>query len=110
MRLSEQALVTESVHKLLSAAVTDAEEGVELLPGANADVADDNDERQLVRLESLSREAKNDEQVVEIPEGINGLAVEVAGDAEAVEFCAKTAEVRIEIIARDLSIFQERKG
>jgi len=110
MRLSEQALATASVHKLFNAAVTEAEEGVELVPGANADVADDKDERQLVRLGSLSRVFKNDEQVEEIPEGINGFAVEVAGDAEVVEFCAKTTEVRIETIARDLSIFQERKG
>jgi len=110
MRLSEQALVTASVHKLFNAAVTDAEEGVEVVPGANAEVADDRDERQLVRLESVSREFKNAEQVELIPEGINGFAVEVAVDADAVEFCAKTAEVRIETIARDLNIFSRTLG
>jgi hypothetical protein len=90
---------------LFNAAVTDADEGVEVVPGANAEVADDRDERQLARVGSLSRDVKNVEHVWLIPEGINGFAVEVAVDAEAVEFCAKTAEVRIETIARVLNIF-----
>jgi len=105
MRLSEHALVTESVHKSFNAAVTEAEEGTDALPGANAEVADDRDERQLVRLESVLRDVKNVVQVWLIPDGISGFGVEAAFDAEDVEFCAKTAEARTETIARDLSIF-----
>jgi len=63
MRLSGQAFVTASAHKLFNAAVTDADEGVEVVPGANAEVADDRDERQLARVGSLSRDVKNVEHV-----------------------------------------------
>jgi len=86
MRLSGHALATESAHKVSNAAVTAAEEGTEELPGAKAEVAEERDERQLVRLLSLLRELKNVVQAGLMPEGINEFPVEVAVDADAVEF------------------------
>jgi hypothetical protein len=77
MRLSGHALDTESEHKLVNAEVTDADEGAEL-PGAKAEEAVVNEERQPAKVESLLRDVRYVEQVWLIPEGIKGLAVEFA--------------------------------
>jgi hypothetical protein len=84
---------------LFNAEDTEADEGVAALPGANAEVAVDRVERQPLKVESVLRAVKNFVQSSLIPEGISEVAVEVDG------FCAKTAEERIETMARDLSIF-----
>jgi len=103
IRLSGHAVDTESAHKLVNAEVTDADEGVVLLPGAKAEVAVVREERQLVKVVSPSREVRNAEQPELIPEGIKGLAVEFADD----EDWAKAADVRSEMIAKDLSILKD---
>lgn len=61
IRLSGHALDTESAHKLVNADVTDADEGVEL-PGAKAEVAFVNVERQRAKVESLLRDVRYVEQ------------------------------------------------
>lgn len=68
--------MAESEHKLFNAEVTAAEEGVEVLPGAKAEVASDMVLRQLVRLESVLRLFKSDVHPGEIPVGIKGFVDE----------------------------------
>lgn len=81
MRLSEQALATESVHKFPNALVTAADDAA-LLPGAKAEVPVERAERHVEMPASLLSDCKNEVQVELIPEGIKGLAVD---DAEAAE-------------------------
>lgn len=102
IRLSGHALDTESAHKPVNADVTDADVGV-LLPGAKAEVAVVNEERQLPKVESLLRDVRYVVQDGLIPEGIRGLAVEFAD----VEDWAKATDVRSETIATDLNIFED---